>query len=239
MIKEQISGIRERISSICSLIDKDPDSVTLVAVSKGRPSEQIKEVILAGINNIGENKVQEALFKINQLRSTSYEPPTANRQPPAAKWHMVGHLQTNKAREAVRIFDLIHSVDSFKLAREIDKEAAKINKIQDILVEVNASGEITKFGLKPDEAIGVIKQIIELKNINIKGLMTIAPLLGDSEKARPYFRILRELLVKVNYELKTINYELKTLSMGMTDDFQVAIEEGSNMVRLGRAIFEG
>jgi len=147
---------------------------------------------------------------------------------------LVGHLQTNKVKDAVRIFDLIQSVDSLRLAAEIDKQAAKINKIQDILIEIKTSPEATKFGLKPNAAIEVIKEIAQLKNINMKGLMTIAPLVDEPEKTRPYFRQLRELR---DY-LRAMNYELGILSMGMTDDFEVAIEEGSNMVRIGRAIFE-
>jgi pyridoxal phosphate enzyme (YggS family) len=149
---------------------------------------------------------------------------------------MVGHLQTNKVKEAVRIFDLIHSVDSVRLAKEIDKESAKINKIQNLLIEVKTSPEATRFGLKPDEAVRVMKEIAEFKNISIKGLMTIAPIVDNPEKTRPYFILLRELRDKIN-ELRTMNHELTILSMGMSDDFEVAIEESSNMVRIGRAIF--
>jgi len=220
-VKENIFRIKERI----------PDSVTIVAVSKGRTVEQIREAVAAGITDIGENRVQEAIVKqsssgAQELRSSG-----------ALRWHMVGHLQTNKVKEAVKIFDLIHSVESLRLAAEIDKQAAKINKVQDILLEVKTSTEATKFGLKPKDTIEVIKVAAKFKNINIKGLMTIAPLLDNAEKSRPYFRMLRELKDKIN-ELRTLNSELNILSMGMTDDYEVAIEEGSNMVRLGRAIFE-
>jgi pyridoxal phosphate enzyme (YggS family) len=150
---------------------------------------------------------------------------------------MVGHLQTNKVKDAVKIFDLIQSVDSLHLAEEIDKQAAKINKIQDILIEVKTSPEATKFGLQLEVVIEVIKGITKLKNLNIKGLMTIAPIVDNPEKARPYFRLLRELGDKIN-ESRITNHESRILSMGMTDDFEVAIEEGANMVRLGRAIFD-
>lgn len=214
MIRENVLKLRQCI----------PGAITIVAVTKGRTVEQIKEVIAAGITDIGENRVQEALIKYNELyaiRSTLY----------ATRWHMVGHLQTNKVKEAVKIFDLIQSVDSLYLAQEIDKEAGKVNKIQDILIEIKTSPEAAKFGIKPDEAIGVIKEIAKLKNINLKGLMTIAPIVDNVENTRPYFKMLRELKDKIN--------TLHILSMGMTDDFQIAIEEGSNMVRLGRAIFEG
>ncbi|MDP2938140.1 MAG: YggS family pyridoxal phosphate-dependent enzyme [Candidatus Omnitrophota bacterium] len=223
MIKENVSRIRQQILKVCSKINQDPGKITIIAVSKGRGAEEIKEAIAAGITDIGENKVQEALAKHKELSTIDYRLSTV-------KWHMVGHLQTNKVKDAVKIFDLIQSVDSVRLAEEIDKQADKINKIQDILIEIKTSPEESKFGLKADEAIEVIEDIVKLKNINIKGLMTIAPLVDNPEKTRPYFRLLRELRDRVN--------ELRVLSMGMTEDFQIAIEEGSNMIRLGRAIFE-
>jgi pyridoxal phosphate enzyme (YggS family) len=230
MIKDNLSRIRGRISKVCSLINKDPQEITIVAVSKGRTVEQIKEVIEAGITDIGENKVQEALLKYRQLSATSYELR-------ALRWHMVGHLQTNKVKEAVKIFNLIHSVDSLHLALEIDKQAAKINKVQDILIEVNTSDEATKFGIKPEGLIGLVKLVSELKNIRLLGLMTIAPIVDNQEKARAYFIRLRGLLEEVNTLGNTHN-AIRILSMGMTDDFEVAIEEGATMLRLGRAIFE-
>ncbi len=229
MVSDNILKVRERILSVCAKINRDPGRINTIAVSKGRAVEQIKEAIEAGITDIGENKVQEALAKYNALSAKRYP---LN----AIKWHMVGHLQTNKAKEAVRIFDLIQSVDTLHLAKEIDKQAGRINKVQDILIEIKTSSEETKFGLKPDAAIEVIKEIARLKNINIKGLMTIAPLVANPEETRPYFRMLRELRDRMNY-LNAKRYTLYALSMGMTDDFETAIEEGSNMVRLGRAIF--
>jgi pyridoxal phosphate enzyme (YggS family) len=221
MIRENITRVRARI----------PPGITIVAVSKTRTPQQLKEALKAGIADIGENRVQEALIKYKELSAVDY-------RPSAIKWHMVGHLQTNKVKEAVKIFDLIHSVDSIRLAVEIDKQAAGISKLQDILIEVKTSPEATKFGLAPDEVIAVIKEIAGLKNINIKGLMTIAPILDDPEKTRPYFRTLRELKDEIN-RLPVLKSPLSVLSMGMSDDFEVAIEEGSNMIRLGRAIFEG
>ena len=223
MIKENVLKIKERISLICTKINRDPNTISVVAVSKGRTIDQIKEAIDVGITDIGENRVQEAVSKYKEIRNTEY----ARR----IKLHMVCHLQTNKVKDAVKIFDLIHSVDSLHLAEEISKQASKINKVQDMLLEVKTSPEIAKFGLKPNEVIEVIKDIVKLKNINIKGLMTIAPVVDNPEKTRPYFRILRELKDTIN--------NMPYLSMGMTDDYQVAIEEGSNMIRLGRAIFEG
>jgi pyridoxal phosphate enzyme (YggS family) len=230
MIRENVLKIRERISLVCAKINQDPKSITIVAVSKGRSSEQIIEAIEAGITDIGENKVQEAVIKYDELRTREL----ANSR--TIKWHMVGHLQTNKVKEAVKIFDLIQSVDSVRLAGEIDKEADKINKIQDILIEIKTSPEESKFGFKPDDIIELIKEIAKFKNINIRGLMTIAPLVENPEKARPYFRALINLRDKIR-SLSTANLQLSILSMGMTDDFEAAIEEGSNMVRLGRAIF--
>ena len=229
MIKDNIFKIRQRIALACSQSGRSAGDISVVAVTKGRNIDQIKEVVAAGITDIGENRVQEALIKYNQLTAYSL-------QLTAIKWHMVGHLQTNKAKDAVGIFDLIQSVDSLRLAQEIDKQAAWINKIQDILIEIKTSPESTKSGLKPDEAVGVIKDMAKLKNINIQGLMTIAPLVDNPEKARPYFRILRELRDKINALAVTRN-PLPVLSMGMTDDFEVAIEEGATMLRLGRAIF--
>ncbi|MDD2688699.1 MAG: YggS family pyridoxal phosphate-dependent enzyme [Candidatus Omnitrophica bacterium] len=231
MIRDNLLKINERISLVCSKINRDPNEINIVAVTKNRTSGQIKEVIEAGIADIGENRVQEALLKYNTLSTIDYRLSTI-------KWHMVGHLQTNKAKEAVKIFDLIHSIDSLRLAVEIDKQAAKINKIQNILIEVKTSKEATKFGLEPNNTAEVIGEVSGLKNIKVDGLMTIAPLVDNPEKARPYFRMLRELKEKIN-ELRLMSYELRVLSMGMTDDYQVAIEEGSTMIRLGRAIFEG
>ncbi len=230
MIKDNLFKIRRRISSVCAKLGLGPNSISIVGVAKNRPTDEIKEAIECGITEIGENKVQEALLKYNQLLALSS-------WPLAVKWHMIGHLQTNKVKEAVKIFDLIESVDSIRLAQEINKQAGRINKIQDILLEVKTSPEATKFGLKADETIGVMKEITKLKNINIKGLMTIAPIVDNSEKARPYFRQLRELQDRIN-NLRLTTYDLQLLSMGMTADFEVAIEEGSNMIRLGRAIFE-
>jgi len=230
MIKDNLSKVYQRISSVCSKVNQNPDSVTIVAVSKGRSVEGIREALEAGITDIGENRIQEALLKYNRLMTNDYRLSTI-------KWHMVGHLQTNKVKDAVKIFDLIQSVDSARLAAEIDKQAAKINKIQDILIEIKTSAEATKSGIKPDDATEVIKEIAKFKNINIKGLMTIAPIVASPEETRPYFRKLREIKNSINRQRIT-NNELTILSMGMTDDFEIAIEEGSTMVRLGRAIFE-
>jgi len=233
MIKDNILKIKERIAQVCSKANRDPSQITVIAVAKGRSADEIRQVIDAGINDIGENKVQETILKYDELMNQRTIEPANLR---TIRWHMVGHLQTNKVKDAVRIFDLIHSVDSLHLAQEIDKQASRINKVQDILIEVKTSEEATKFGLKPEETIEVIKELARLKNINIIGLMTIAPLVDNPEEARPYFHQLRELKEMLN-SLHITPYTLHTLSMGMSDDFEVAIEEGSNLVRLGRAIF--
>jgi PLP dependent protein len=232
MLEERIIAIKERIACACKKVNRNPDSVTVVAVSKGRGIESIEAVVNAGISIIGENRVQEATEKYRVLR-TPYSVLLT------LQWHMVGHLQTNKAGHAVKIFDLIHSVDSVTLAHELDTQARRINKIQDVLVEVKTSPEATKFGIMPEKLTESVKEIGLLENIRVKGLMTIAPVAADPQVARPYFKQLRELRNFVNSELGTSHSELKILSMGMSDDFEVAIEEGATMVRLGRAIFEG
>ncbi|MCM8780642.1 MAG: YggS family pyridoxal phosphate-dependent enzyme [Candidatus Omnitrophica bacterium] len=228
MVKENLLKVHQRILEVCSKINRDPRQITIVAISKGRTTDQIIEAINAGITDIGENRVKEATVKYNLLKVTPYIQ--------KIKWHMVGHLQTNKVKEAVRIFDLIHSVDSLHLAQEIDKQAARINKIQDILFEVKTSSEETKFGLKPNEITELLREASKLKNISIKGLMTIAPLVYNPEQARPYFRMLREIRDDINL-MRISNCDLSVLSMGMTNDFEIAIEEGATMIRLGRAIF--
>lgn len=238
MIKDNLQKVKERISSVCLKINRDPSSVTIVCVSKGKGIEQIKEAIETGITDIGENKVQEAAVKYQELSTINYPVPAGRQWLSTIKWHMVGHLQTNKVKDALNIFDLIQSVESAHLADAINREAAKINKVQDILIEVKTSqGETTKFGLKPEETPGVVSQIARFKNINIKGLMTIAPIVDNPEETRPYFRSLRALRDKIN-ALAATREPLTVLSMGMTDDFEVAIEEGADIVRLGRAIFE-
>jgi pyridoxal phosphate enzyme (YggS family) len=227
MIENNIFRLKQRIENVCKNIAIDPSNITIVAVSKNRTPEEIKQVIKAGIFNIGENRVQEAVSKYKVLKEI-----------PQIKWHMVGHLQTNKAKEAVRTFDLIQSVDSLHLAEKINKCAEKIKKVQEVLIEVKTSPEPTKFGIRPDKLLELLKEMANFKNLKIKGLMTIAPYFAHPQDTRPFFRILRELKEKVNQQ-NEIPLKLEILSMGMSDDFEIAIEEGSNMLRIGRAIFEG
>ena len=227
MIKDNIGKVKERIACFCGKIGRNPEDITIVAISKGSPVEWIKEAVEAGIHDIGENRAQEALLKYYAVKGMNIS---------QVRWHMVGHLQTNKVKDAVNVFDLIHSVDSLHLAQEIDKQAAKINKIQDLLVEIKTSSEESKSGMTERAAVSVINEIVKLKNLRIKGLMTVAPIVDDAQKARVYFKELREFRDKINsFHLESC--DMRFLSMGMTDDYEAAIEEGSNMLRLGRAIF--
>jgi len=222
-IKNNLEIINEKIKKAALKANKNPQEIKLVAVTKTATIEQIKEAISAGVKIIGENKVQEAKEKY-QILSANIE------------WHLVGHLQTNKVKYAIEIFDFIHSVDSIKLAKEIDRRSLQFGMITNVLVEVNVSGEETKYGIKSEEIEPFLKEISEFSRIKVRGLMTIAPIAEDKEEVRPYFRKLRELSKEI--KSKNIkNVKMDYLSMGMTDDFEVAIEEGANMVRIGRGVF--
>jgi pyridoxal phosphate enzyme (YggS family) len=216
MIRENVARIKEKISFACARVKRDPSGVSLVVVSKGRSIEEMAQAVACGLNIIGENRVQEALLKYPRFKE--------------AQWHMIGHLQTNKVKEAVRIFDLIHSLDSLHLAQAIDKEAKRIGKIQDVLLEVKISSEETKYGVNPDEAADLLKGLAKLSGIKVRGFMGIAALVEKAEDARSYFRTLRQLRDNIDKNM--------LLSMGMSDDFEVAIEEGADIIRVGRAIFE-
>jgi len=222
-IKNNLEIINGKIKKAALRANRNPEEIKLVAVTKTATIEQIKEAINAGVKIIGENKVQEAKEKYQILNAD-------------IEWHLVGHLQTNKVKYAIEIFDLIHSVDSIKLAKEIDRRSLQFGMITNVLVEVNVSGEETKYGVKPEEVEPFIKEISEFSRIKVRGLMTIAPIAEDEEEIRPYFRKLRELSKEI--KSKNIkNVKMDYLSMGMTEDFEVAIEEGANMIRVGRGIF--
>jgi hypothetical protein len=193
-------------------------------VSKTIPANRVKEAIEAGITVLGENYVQEARAKFNTLATHP------------VSWHFIGHLQSNKAKYAVRLFDLIHSVDTLKLARELNKQALKFNNIQDILIQVNISKEASKSGVDAEDTYNLIKDISLLENLSIKGLMTMPPFFNQPEKVRPYFAALRNLRDQIKQEARP-NVALDELSMGMTGDFEAAIEEGATLVRIGTAIF--
>jgi hypothetical protein len=195
-----------------------------VAVSKTVPAETVKVAIEAGATILGENYIQECREKFNTLATMP------------VSWHFIGHLQRNKAKYAVRMFDLIHTVDSFALAQEIDKRAAKINKVQPILVQINISQEETKSGVSLEGALALVEQISTLNFVAVKGLMTMPPFFDEPEKARPYFQELRHLRDRIE-KLQLSQVAMQELSMGMTGDFEVAIEEGATLVRVGTAIF--
>ncbi len=229
---ENIKDIYRRMSYAAMRVERDPEDVRLVAVTKNVNINKIKEAIDWGLRIFGESRVQEAREKIEEITCSTDDALRFTK----ISWHLVGHLQKNKAKTAVHLFDLIHSLDSLELAKELDRYAAKSGKIQKVLIQVKLSEEETKYGVRREDLIELIGAIAEMKNLKIEGLMTIPPFFDDPEKVRPYFRELRELRDKIN-ELKVTNYEIKDLSMGMTHDFEVAIEEGATMVRIGTGIF--
>ncbi len=223
MIKENVNQVEQRIQSACDRSGRKREDVTLIAVSKTKPVSAIYEVMEMGILDYGENKVQELTDKI----STINEP---------LNWHMIGHLQRNKVKYIVDKVKLIHSVDSFRLAEQISTEAIKKNVEVDILIEVNISEESSKFGLNTEEVIELVNQVSKLKNVHIKGLMTVAPFTDNPEDNRLYFRNLKQLSVDITHK-NIDNVTMSVLSMGMTGDYEVAIEEGATMVRVGTGIF--
>jgi pyridoxal phosphate enzyme (YggS family) len=214
-VAANLERLNERIARACERSGRRPEDVTLVAVTKTVSADEIRAAYICGITNFGENRVQEAAAKINQL--TGLEP-----QP---TWHMIGHLQTNKAKAAVELFDIIHSVDSVRLAGVLSRQASESLPV---LLEVNVSGESSKGGFTLAEVTPALAEVTSMPHLEIKGLMTVAPLVADPERVRPVFRWLRQLRDELG---------LEHLSMGMTDDFEVAIEEGATIIRVGRAIF--
>lgn len=223
MLKDRIEEVEERIQEACRRAGRDRSEVTLIAVSKTKPAEVLKEAYDLGIRVFGENKVQELTEKYEVL-------------PKDIRWHMIGHLQTNKVKYIADKVELIHSVDSLKLAETIEKEAAKRNRTIDILVEVNVAEEKSKFGLRVEDVIPFIEKVAGFSHINVCGLMTIAPFVENPEKNRSVFADLRKLSVDIT-EKNIDNVNVSILSMGMTNDYEVAIEEGATMVRVGTGIF--
>jgi len=217
-IAENLRIVRERISDAATRAGRNPNDVTLVAVTKTVGVERILEAIQAGVSDIGENYIQDALSKYAVVGK-------------AVRWHMIGHLQTNKVRQAVQVFDLVQGVDGMSLAQEIGKRSAAIGKATEILVEVNISGEESKFGVKPDDAMALCESVAGIEGVALRGLMGIAPFTDDQDAVRRSFALLRGLWEKLPDEHRV------WLSMGMSSDFEMAIEEGSNMVRVGTAIF--
>ena len=217
-IAENLLEVRERMASAAERAGTDLDGITLVAVTKTVDVAQIQEGIQAGVTDIGENYVQDAARKLEIVGRNT-------------RWHMIGHLQTNKVRHAVPIFDLIQSVDSIQLAREIGKRSLAIGKVSEVLVEVNISGETSKFGVSPGDTVGICETVADVEGLELVGLMGIAPFVDDPSVIRRSFAMLKARWDELPAEHR------KWLSMGMTSDFEIAIEEGSNMVRIGTAIF--
>jgi len=213
MIKNNMKGILEEL----------PEGVELVGAAKTRTPDEILECVEAGLKIIGENYVQEAERAFQVVGDK-------------AKWHMIGHLQSNKAKKAVKIFDMIETVDSIKLAKVIDKSCANIGKVMTVLIEINSGEEIQKAGVLPEDAVSLVRDISELKNIKIMGLMTMGPFAGDPENARPYFQKTKKLFEEIK-KIDLPGVEMEYLSMGMSNSYKVALEEGANMVRIGTKIF--
>jgi len=224
LLKENLELTEKKIEAACIKAGRRREEVTLIAVSKTKPLSMIEEVISYGGDSFGENKVQELVSKYEELNNSQI------------KWHLIGHLQTNKVKYIVDKVSLIHSVDSLKLAKEIEKEARKKNVICDILIEVNIAEEDTKYGVKAEETLPLIMEVAKLPHVRVRGLMTVAPFVPEAEKNREHFRNLRQL----NIDIKSKNIDnitMDILSMGMTGDYEVAIEEGATMVRVGTGIF--
>ena len=221
-VHENLQHIGSKIESAALRSGRNPGDIKIIAVTKHVPADRIKEVLETGIADLGENRVQELTTKAEQL-------------PPQTRWHMIGHLQTNKVKSVVGRVKLIHSLDRWKLAQEIDRQACELDIIIPTLIQVNVSGEDTKFGINSSELMDFLAALQDLHHIKVKGLMTIAPYVDNPEETRPFFRELRVLARRCNKKMPGSSLEL--LSMGMTNDFEVAVEEGANMLRLGTAIF--
>lgn len=219
-LKERLASVRARIDHACRRCGRDPASVTLIGVTKTIPVPIIRDAIDCGLTDAGENRIQEARAKQAELGA-------------GLRWHMIGRLQRNKAKDAVELFEVLHSIDSIELARVAETHAARRGRRPDVLIQVNVSGEPTKSGCAPGKLDGIADEVARLPHLRLAGLMTIAPFAGDPEAARPVFRALRELrdALRRRYE------RARHLSMGMSHDFEVAIEEGADYVRIGTAIF--
>jgi len=219
-IRENVLGVMERIEKAARRAGRDPKEIKLVAVSKTVEAARVKEAIEAGVSILGENYVQEAQKKIEVIGR------------PVA-WHFIGHLQSNKAKYAVHLFDMIHSIDSLTLAQELNRRAEQEGQVVKVMIEVNISGEATKFGTDEEKVLSIIKGILSLNHLSLEGLMTMPPYFDSPEMSRPYYIKLRDLKEKMAKE----GISLKELSMGMSNDFEIAIEEGATYVRVGTAIF--
>jgi pyridoxal phosphate enzyme (YggS family) len=218
---DNLDSIQQRIRAACERSGRVPDSVTLLAVTKTQPPEIVAAAAELGLLLFGENKVQEAKAKIPLC-------------PGKLRWHFIGHLQSNKCRDAVQLFQMIESMDSLNLAQEINKRAGEAAKTMPVLLEVNLAGEASKFGYRPEQLLAELKEINSLPRVEIHGLMTVPPWSPDAENSRPHFRRLRELKIQCE---KILGAPLPHLSMGMSGDFEIAVEEGATIVRIGTALF--
>ena len=227
-MQERIENINQRIAAACQRAGRDFFEVTLVAVSKTVAPELIRQAIETGVRTLGENRVQEAAGKISELADTV----AAHK----AEWHLIGHLQSNKARRAVELFSAIQSVDSFKLAERLNNAAAEFGRRLPVFIETNLGSEDSKAGVAPDEVLPLCEQVAKLPALELKGLMTVPPFLDDPNEVRPYFRRLHRLRDEAR-QAGIVGEEFKELSMGMSHDFEVAIEEGATFVRIGTALF--
>jgi pyridoxal phosphate enzyme (YggS family) len=230
-IKENLLRVMERIEKAARRVGRDPEEIKLVAVSKTVEAARVKEAIEAGVSILGENYIQEAQKKIEEIG----RPACTERfgQGRSVAWHFIGHLQSNKAKYAVRLFDMIHSVDSLTLAEELNRRAEQAGQVTKVMIEVNISGEATKFGTDEEKVFSIVKGIFNLSHLSLEGLMTMPPYFDLPEMSRPYYTKLRELKGRMVRE----GISMKELSMGMSNDFEIAIEEGATYVRVGTAIF--
>ncbi len=226
-VAERIAEVREKVERACERAGRELEDVTVMAATKGRSVPEIVEAVEAGISDVGENYVQELLDKKGELDQAGYSD---------ICWHAIGHLQRNKVRYVVPLCSWIHSVDSVRLAQEIDKRAARIDKVQAVLLEINISGEESKFGIAPEQAAQLAGQIMELEHLQLRGLMTMPPYTDNPEDSRPLFKVLRDLAEQL-VSLGLPREAMSELSMGMSGDYQVAIEEGATTIRLGTALF--
>ncbi len=223
-IAENVAIIRNKMRSACLRVGRDPEDVRLVGVTKTVPPERVREGVDAGLTILGENYIQEAQGKVEALAGIH------------VSWHFIGHLQSNKAKIAARLFDCVHTIDSEKLARELDKQADKAGRRISVLLEVELGGENSKSGVEPETLVSLYRAASKLESLDVKGIMALPPFLDDPEEVRPYFRRLRELLDQLR-DASSRPEDLTELSMGMSNDFEVAIEEGSTLVRVGTALF--
>jgi pyridoxal phosphate enzyme (YggS family) len=262
VLRERLERVLERIQQACQRCGRDPSSVTLIGVTKGVPPALIQEAIALGVTDLGENRIQEARAKILEMqqnsefgiRSSEFTPHSELRTPHSVRWHLIGHLQRNKAKQAVELFDVIQSVDSLELVQELERRRAPIaGGPLDVMIQVNVSGEASKFGCRPDEAALLAEAVRRTAHLTLRGLMTIAPYADNPEQTRPVFQQLRHLRDRIDQVVNAPTRERASaeggsasggnartsllLSMGMSQDFEVAIEEGADLIRVGTAIF--